>query len=134
MKTNLIVTSLLAVVLLSGAFLSLAAAQDNDFVPDSTAVPDPASLDSSDNSTATQDGNEVLYTIQDNSTASQNELSPEVSGAEDINLVATQTVSDNNLVIVAGAVILAVVVGALGVFYWQRGSSKKNKTKFLFFF
>ncbi len=126
MKTNLIVTSLLAVVLLSGAFLSLAAAQDNDVVPDSTAVPDPTSLDSSDNSTTTQDGNEVLYTIQDNNTMSQNELSPEVPGAKDINLVATQTTSDNNLLIIAGAVILAVVVGALGVFCWRRKSSKKQ--------
>ena len=123
---NLLVTSLLAVVLLSCAFFSLAAAQDNDVIPDYTAVPDPASLDYSDNSTATQDGNEVLYTIQDNSTVSQGEPAPEVPGAEDSNLIATQTKSDNILPIVAGVAILAVVVGAFGVFYWRRESLKKQ--------
>ena len=117
MKTNLIVTSLLAVVLLSGAFFSLAAAQDNDVTPDPTAVPDPSSIDSSDNSTITQDDNAVLYTIQDNSTASQREPAPEVPGAEDTNLIATQTRSDNTLPILAGAIIVVVVACALGVFW-----------------
>jgi LPXTG-motif cell wall-anchored protein len=126
MKINLIVTSLSTVVLLSCAFFSLAAAQNNDAVPDPSAVPDTAPFDSSDNSTATQDGNEVLYTIQENSTASQSDPAPEVPGAEDTNLVAAQTGSDNNVPIVVGAVILAVVVGTLGIFVWRKESSKKQ--------
>jgi hypothetical protein len=124
MKTNLIVTSLLAVVLLSGAFFSLVAAQDNVATPDPIAVPDPSSIDSSDNSTITQDDNAVLYTIQDNSTASQREPAPEVPGAEDTNLIATQTHSDNTLPIVAGAIIIVVVACALGFFGWRKKFAK----------
>ena len=95
-------------------------------VPDSTMVPDPTSPDFSDNTNTIQDGNEVLYTIQDNSTSAQDEPSPEVPGAEDSNLIATQTKSDNILPIVAGSVVLAVVIGVLGVFYWRREVSKKE--------
>jgi len=124
MKINLIVTSLLAVVLLSGAFFSLVAAQDTDIPPESTAVPDPSSIDSSDNSTISQDDNAVLYTIQDNSTASQREPAPEIPGAEDTNLIATQTHSDNTLPIVAGAIILVVVACALGFFGWRKKFAK----------
>jgi hypothetical protein len=124
MKTNLIVTSLLAVVLLSGAFFSLAAAQDNVATPDPIAVPDPSSIDSNDNSTITPDDNAVLYTIQDNSTTSQRESAPEVPGAEDTNLIATQTHSENTLPIVAGAIIIAVVACALGFFGWRKKLAK----------
>jgi hypothetical protein len=124
MKTHLIVTSLLAVVLLSGAFFSLAAAQDNDVPTDPTAAPDPSSIDSSDNSTITQDDNAVLYTIQDNNTASQREPTPEVPGAEDTNLIATQTHSDNTLPILAGAIIIVVVACALGFFGWRKKFAK----------
>jgi len=124
MKINLIVTSLLAVVLLSGAFFSLVAAQDTDIPPESTAVPDPSSIDSSDNSTISQDDNAVLYTIQDNSTVSQREPAPEIPGAEDTNLIATQTHSDNTLPILAGAIILVVVACALGFFGWRKKFAK----------
>jgi|WetSurMetagenome_2_1015567.scaffolds.fasta_scaffold39493_3 hypothetical protein len=124
MKTNLIVASLSAVVLLSGAFFSLAAAQDNVNTPDPIAVPDPSSIDSSDNSTITPNDNAVLYTIQDNSTASQREPAPEVPGAEDANLIATQTHSDNTLPIVAGAFILVVVACALGFLGWRKKFAK----------
>ncbi len=104
--------------------------------PDPTAVPDhPTQADSSDNSTVTQDDNAVLYTIQDNNNStSQREPAPEVPGAEDTNLIATQTRSDNTLPIVAGAVILAVVVCALGVFLLATRVFKKAKLNFPFFF
>jgi hypothetical protein len=126
MKTNLIITSLLAVVLLSGVFFSLAAAQDDSAPPDQTIIQDPVQVDAPDNSTLTQDDDAILYTRMDeNNTAPQREPAPEVPGVEDANLFAAQTGSDNNLLIVAGAVILAVVVGALGVLCWRRESSKK---------
>ncbi|MCL4429776.1 MAG: hypothetical protein M1167_03380, partial [Chloroflexi bacterium] len=101
-------------------------AQESDAVPDPTAVPDQPQADSPDNSTATQDDNGVLYTIQDNSTASQRDAAPEVPGAEDANLIATQTSSDSNLPIVAGAIVLATVVGALGLLCWRRKFAKKQ--------
>ena len=128
MKKNLIVTSLLAIVLLSGTFLSLAAAKDGTAQSDPTVMPDhPTQADSPDNSTLTQDDNAVLYTIMDENNATpQREPVPEVPGAEDANLFAAQTGFSNNLLIVTGAVILAVVVCALGVLCWRRESSKKQ--------
>ena len=100
---------MLAVVLLSGVFFSLASAQDDSAPPDQTFIQDPAQVDAPDNSTLTQDDDAILYTRMDeNNTASQRE--PEVPGVEDANLFAAQTGSDNNLLIVAGSVILAVVV------------------------
>jgi hypothetical protein len=123
-NANLIVISVLAAVLLSGTFISLATAADDGF-PDSTAVPDPTQTDSSDNSTVTQDG-EQLYTIRDNSTTSDGIPVPsDLPAEENPNLIATQTSSsDNTLPIVAIAIVLAIIVGAVGVFFYRKKSAK----------
>jgi LPXTG-motif cell wall-anchored protein len=124
LKKNLLVTSVLAMVLLSGAFFSLAAAQEDTAPPDTTVVPEQTRDDSPDNSTVTQDGDEVLYTMDDNSTEPQRDPAPDVPGAEDANLIATQTGTDNTMLIVAGAIALAVVVCAVGVFGWRKKFAK----------
>ena len=121
---NLIATSILAVVLLSGTFISLAAADDN--IPDVTAPPEPLTTPDqtqhspSDNSNGTPNDNTVLYTIEDNRTVPDENPNPEVPGAEDANLIATQTNSDNTLPAVAVAIVLAVVFGAIGVLFYHR--------------
>jgi subtilase family serine protease len=122
-NANLIVILVLAAVLLSGTFISLVAAA-NDGVPDPTAVPDPTQTDSSDNSTSTNDG-EQLYTIQDNRTTSDGIPVPsDLPTEENPNLIATQTPSDNTLSIVAIAIVLAIIVGAVGVFFYRKKSAK----------
>ena len=119
---NLIVITLLATVLLSGAFVSLAAADDNvSDVPTPepiTAPPDASAADSSDNSTANQ-GDNVLYTIQDNSTATDD---IQVPGEAQPDLIAAKTSTpDNTLLIAAIATVLAIAVGGvIGVFFYRK--------------
>jgi hypothetical protein len=121
---NLIATSILAVVLLSGTFISLAAADDN--IPDVTAplepltTPDQTQRSPSDNSNGSPNDNTILFTIEDNRTVPDENPNPEVPGAEDANLIATQTNSDNTLPAVAVAIVLAVVLGAIGVLFYHR--------------
>jgi hypothetical protein len=122
MKTNLLVTSVLAMVLLSGAFFSLAAAQEETAASDPTVVPEQTRGDAPDNSTVPQDNDVVLYTMDDISTDPQRDPAPDVPGAEDANLIATQTGTDNTMLIVASAVILAIVVCAVGVVGWRKNS------------
>jgi LPXTG-motif cell wall-anchored protein len=126
LKTNLIVTSVLAVVLLSGAFFSLATAQEDIATPDSTVVPDQTRADAPDNATVTQDGDQILYTMDDNSTAPQRDSAPDVADAEnaDATLTSTQTGTDNTMLIAAGAIVLSVVVCAVGVFGYRRKIAK----------
>ena len=123
---NLIVITLLATVLLSGAFISLAAADDNvsDVTPppEQTAEPERSAADLSDNSTVSQ-GDEVLYTAQDNSTSTDEVRVP---GEAEPNLISTQTSTpDNTLLIASIAVVLAIVVGgAIGVFFYRKSAAK----------
>lgn len=120
---NLIVIALLATVLLSSASVSLAAAQ-GDAVPDATPAPDPAQPDSSDNSTISQ-GDDILYTIQDNSTATDD---TQVPGEAEPNLIATQTGgSDDALPIVAAVIALAVVLGTVGVVFYRKKAANAEK-------
>ena len=125
MRKSLIVTYLLAVVLISGVFFSLAAAQDDATQPDPTLLPDHAQTEFFDNSTVTPDGDAVLYTIMDeSSTAPQDDPSPDVPGAEDANLASAQTTADNTLPIVAGAIFATVVACVLGAIVWRRKFAK----------
>jgi hypothetical protein len=119
---NLIVITLLATILVSGAFVSLAAADDNvseiTTSPEPSAIPDPTAADSSDNSTANQADN-VLYTIQENNTATDD---IQVPGEAQPNLTATQTSTpDNTLLIAAIATVLAIAFGSvIGVFFYHK--------------
>jgi hypothetical protein len=119
---NLIVITLLATVLLSGAFASLVAAEDNvsdpTAPPESTTDPDQSAADLSDNSTVSQ-GDEVLYTVQENSTSVDD---VQVPGEAEANLLATQTSTpDYTLLLSSIAVILVVVVvSAIGVFFYRK--------------
>ncbi len=116
-KISLIITFLLSAVLLSSVCFSLTAAQDGQDILQSRDPPDQLEPDSSDNSdgTLTQDGNEILYAIEDNRTEPQKDPAPEVPGAEDANLIATNTNSEENLPIVVAAIVLAIVVSVLAV-------------------
>ena len=120
---NLIVITLLATVLLSSSFVSLAAAR-GDAVPDATPAPDPAQPDSSDNSTISQ-GDDILYTIQDNRTAADD---TQVPGEAEPNLIATQTGgSDDTLPIVAAVIALAVVLGTVCVVFYRKKAANAEK-------
>ena len=117
-----IVFTVLALVLLSGTFLSFAAAQDAP--PDPTAIPDPAHDNTNDNGNVTQDG-EQLYTIQDNRTIVPNDISaPQENNP---NLIATQTSPDNTLPIAVAAIALAIVIGAVGTVYYRKKSMTKKQ-------
>jgi hypothetical protein len=117
---NLFAITLLVAVLVSSAFVSLAAADDNvsdvTIPPDQTGSPDRSPDDSVDNSTGTQNDG-VLYAMDDNRTATEDTQAP-----EEANLTATQTsTSDNTLLFVAVATVLAIVVGGvIGVFFYRR--------------
>jgi hypothetical protein len=119
---NLIIITLLATVLFSGAFISLAAADDNvsdvTTPPEPTADPDRSAADLSDNSTVSQ-GDQVLYTMQDNSTSTYDAQVP--SEAES-NLIATQTSTPDNTLLIASiaAVLVIVIGGAIGVFFYRK--------------
>jgi hypothetical protein len=122
MKKNLIVITLLATVLLSGAFFSLAAADDNvsdaTTPPEPSAITDPSTADSSDNSTVNQ-GDNVLYTIQGNNTATDDTIVP---GEAQPNLTAAKTSTPDNILLVAAiATVLAIAVGGvIGVFFYRK--------------
>ncbi len=117
---RLILTSTLALVLVCGAFLSLAAAQD-ERVPDPAAPPDAC-----DNPTTTE-GADILYAAEDNRTlADDSQATGDVPDAENPNLIAAQTGTDNTLTIAAIATAAAVAAGAVGFLVYRR-SSKKTK-------
>jgi hypothetical protein len=124
---NLIVITLLATVLLSGAFVSLAAADDNvsdaTTPPEPTAAPDRSATDSSDNSTLTQ-GDGVLFTIQGNSTAADD---TQVPGEAEPNLIATQTGGSDDALIAAAVIALAVVLGTVGVVFYRKKAANAEK-------
>jgi hypothetical protein len=121
----MLIMSILAMVLVSSAFFSLAAAQDVN-TPESTASVDrsPVADDSSSNAAdagLTQDSGEKLYAIQDNST--QREQAPETTNQGDV-LIATKTNNDNTLAVVAVAIVLALILGAIGIFYHRKKAVK----------
>jgi hypothetical protein len=119
---NLIIMTILATVLLSGTFVSLVAADDTvsdpTTPPDSTTDPDQSAADLSDNSTVSQE-DEVLYTVQENSTTVDD---AQVPGEAEANLISTQTnIPDNTLLFSSIAVVLVIVVGsAIGVFFYRK--------------
>jgi hypothetical protein len=129
-KTKLLVLSILAVVLLSSAVVSFAAAQDEtptgspspDSIPPATPDPDRSV---NDNSTVTDD-TPILYGVGDNSTDT-NATDPIVPGAEDNELMYANgmanenTPADNTYIVAAIGVILAIVVGGvIGVVYFRK--------------
>jgi hypothetical protein len=125
---NLIVLSLLATMLISGVFISAVAAQEDtvdpsaplDIPEDGLIAPAP-----DDNSTSTDD--EPLYRITDDNQTLPRDI-PE-PGAEDANLIATNTLadSDNTLAIAAIGVLSCVIIaGALGVVYYRRSAAKQQ--------
>ncbi|MCW3995434.1 MAG: hypothetical protein NWE98_04715 [Candidatus Bathyarchaeota archaeon] len=129
-KANLIIISVLATVLLSGMFMSLAVAQESTpseppLAPDQPLTTDGTLPDSPDNSTLTSGGDPILYALDDNSTDANSTRTPnEVPASEDGILIATNTASDNTLPIVVIAVLIAVIVGgAIGVIYYRRKAS-----------
>jgi hypothetical protein len=117
---NLIVIALLATVLVSSAFVALAAADDNvsdaGTPPDVTSTPDSTSDRSVDNSTITP-GDGVLYAMDDNRTATDDTQVP-----AEANLTGTQTSTpDNTGLFVAVAAVLAIVVGGvIGVVFYRK--------------
>ena len=124
-QKSVFVISLLALALVSSALFSLAAAQDLTAEPTAPADRSPVTSDSSnsDEPVLTQDNNATLYSIQDNST--EREPIPEdASKAAEGNLIATQTGTDYTLPVVAIAIVLAIVAGAMGVIFHRKKTVK----------
>jgi hypothetical protein len=137
-KTNLLVLSVLASVLLSSALFSIAAAQE-DIGGTEPSVSDPdipeTSVDA-DAATKAADGqmfprdsnttepdapvgyrDDILYTTQDDG----NILIAPAPGAEDANLVSEQTDPDYILVFAAIGIAVPVIVGAaIGLVVYHR--------------
>jgi hypothetical protein len=125
---NLIILSLIATLLLSCAFVSFARADDDT----ATVLAPPDNVSSpSDNSTTTTSGDEILYTIQDDNSSRTAVDDTQVPGAEDANLLATNTgpSDDNTCLILVIVTVLAVGIGgAVGVVHYRRQVSKvKNE-------
>jgi hypothetical protein len=129
-KIKLLVLSVLAVVLLNNAVVSLAVAQDEtpivspspDNIPPATPDPDRSV---NDNSTVTDD-TPILYGVGDNNTDT-NATDPIVPVAEDTELMYANgmanenTPADNTWIVAVIGVILAIVVGGvIGVVYFHK--------------
>jgi hypothetical protein len=118
--------SILTMVLVSSVFFSLAAAQEvNNPEPTASVDRSPITDDSSSNAAdagLTQDSGQTLYTIQDNS-PQREQASPETTNQGDV-LIATKTNNDNTLAVVAAVIVLALILGAIGVFYHRKKAVK----------
>ena len=143
-KTNLLALSVFAAVLLSSAFLSLAAAQETSDgsliapAPDLSSIDeppvDPYAVDradetgivpsddnATDSDTPVTDDDAVLYTTQED----ENNLIAPAPNGEDVNLESAENNPDYTLPIAAGGILLAVIVGgAIGVVYHRKQTSK----------
>jgi cytoskeletal protein RodZ len=143
-KTNLLALSVIAAVLLSSAFLSMAAAQvasegsepatstDVASVPEQTIDPDAADkadetriLPSDENATnpdtPVTDDDAILYTTQDDG----NSLIAPAPRGEDTNLESAQNSPDYTLPLVAVGTLLAIIVGGVvGVIYYRKQTPK----------
>lgn len=143
-KTNLLALSVLATVLLSSAFLSIAAAQETSDGSLIAPAPDFASIDeppvdpyaadradetgivptddnATDPDTPVTDDDAVLYTTQDDG---ENLIAPAPNG-EDVNLESSKNSPDYTLPIAAAGILLAVIVGgAIGVVYYRKQAAK----------
>jgi len=112
-------------VLVSSVFFSLVTAQDvNDLEStasvDRSAVADDSSSNAADEGLA-QDSGETLYTTQDNST--QREQAPETTNQGDV-LIATKTSNDNTLPAVTAVIVIALILGAIGIFHHRKKAIK----------
>lgn len=143
-KTNPLALSVFAAVLLSSAFLSLAAAQETSDGSLIAPAPDLASIDeppvdpyavdradetgiipsddnATDSDTPVTDDDAILYTTQDD----ENNLIAPAPNGEDVNLESAENNPDYTLPIVAGGILLAVIVGgAIGVVYHRKQTAK----------
>ena len=126
-KPKLIVIFLLSTILLSSTFFSLAKAQDQPQDLEPRVAPDEVQPDSSDSAPdlVTQDGNEILYSAEDDNSLTQ-EPEQEITGSEDANLIAPNADSENNLPLVVAAIVLAIVVSVLTVFVCYTKFFKKK--------
>ncbi len=124
-KTNLLVLSVLATVLLSSSFFALAAADDTtlDSAPPSPLVAsdEPSVPDLSDNSTLTQDDNQTYHILDDQEPL----IAPAPPGVESENGLAAESSSDNSTVAIAIGAVLAVVVGSIIGLVFYRKQTKK---------
>lgn len=143
-KTNLLALSVLAVVLLNSAFLSIVAAEETsesseiapspDVVSTDEPPVDPDAADKADETgiiprdenatipdTTVTDDDAVLYTTQGDG----NNLIAPAPGAEDANLESARNSPDYTLPIAAAGILLAVIVGgAIGVVYYRKQTAK----------
>jgi hypothetical protein len=121
---KILALSVLAVVLLSCTFISLVSAQEVSAPPDPSRAPDATVTDQGDNMTSANETDPVLYALDDNSTAPLIAPGPDdASGAEENNLIATQT--DNTALVAGFAAVIVAVVGISG-FLFFRYRAKNN--------
>jgi hypothetical protein len=130
---NIIILSMLATMLLCGSFISSVAAQEDKVDPTREAVDPSVPPDAGliapvpeDNATSSDDDPILYYTTGENLTAVDDTLVP---GAEDANLIATNTSEGlNNTLLIAAIAVLSVVVAAaaVGVVHYRRSASKQQ--------
>jgi hypothetical protein len=126
LKQKMFTISILTMVLVSSVFFSLAAAQEvNNPEPTASVARSPITDDPSSNAAdagLTQDSGQTLYTIQDNS-PQREQASPETTNQGDV-LIATKTNNDNTLAVGAAVIVLALILGAIGIFYHRKKAVK----------
>jgi hypothetical protein len=125
---NLIALSLLATMLISFAFISAVAAQEDKVDPSEPLGSSDAVLiaPAPDDNSTTIDGEPLYHINDDNQTLP---LDATDIGTEDANLIATNTLAspDNTLAIAAiGVLLCVIVVGAFGVVCYRRSISRQQ--------
>jgi hypothetical protein len=128
-KINVFILSVLAAVLLSSTFFSMASAQEETEpepliapAPDSTTIPDDSPRSSIDNSTISEDDNQTYHVLEENEAG--NLIAPAPAG-ENADLISAQTDPDYAFPIGLIVVISAVLVGAiLGIVYQRKQAEK----------
>lgn len=112
---NLLTVLMIITLLLSAASLSIVAAQNDQSILRFKDYSDQIQPQIPDNSTLSQDGDEVLY-ASDDGTQPQRDPLPDVLGAEDANLIAPNISDESNFPLEVAVIVLSVIVGVLAVF------------------
>jgi hypothetical protein len=112
---NLLTVLMIITLLLSAASLSIVAAQNDQSILRFKDYSDQIQPQIPDNFTLSNAGDEVLYASDDGSQPQRDPL-PDVPGAEDANLIASNISDESNFPLKVAVIVLSVIVGVLAVF------------------
>jgi hypothetical protein len=112
---NLLTVLMIITLLLSAAGLSIVTAQNDQSILRFKDYSDQIQPQIPDNSTLSNAGDEVLYASDDGSQP-QRDPWPDVLGAEDANLIASNISDESNFPLKVAVIVLSVIVGVLAVF------------------